>query len=196
MIKKEWWVIKDKNQLPFSIDHVTWNFVIDGAYTDDTENDASAQCAYYFHKPTGELYLRNVCDVRMNLPEYLNFFNTWSRANGKKNNSITKVELKASGHSMKQFLRFPKYGGHNAVGVSNKFVSMGKHNRVETCSPYILSGKVILISGSWNDAFIDQCGKFPNGTNDDMLDVGCYAILDTLHVNEVHGKKTGVSTGD
>jgi len=175
-IREEWFIIKDKSELPFNINHVAPDFIIDGAFTDNTKNDETGLGSVYFNKADGNLYIFNISGVRKELYELLKYFKVYARSNYYKPKSSVFIELKASGYPLKSMLSKIEYGGFNARGINSKLVALGKYNRVENCEPFIASGRVILVKGGWNRRFIDQCKAFPNDTNDDMVDVLTYAI--------------------
>lgn len=175
-IRKEWWVIKNESELPFNINSVKWDFIIDGAFTEQTKNDETGLGSFYFHKPDGNLYVRNIIGIRKELYELLKFYKQYILSNGYKPQSTHYIELKASGHPLKSMLSKVEYGGLNTRKIPEQFVGYGKFNRVENSEPFIASGRIILIQGPWIKDFIEQCGQFPNGVNDDMVDVITYAI--------------------
>jgi len=173
-LKREWFQVIDAKELPFNPLLVKKNFWIDGAFTAKMENDESAQMSEVFYK--GNLYIFNAAGVRKELNEYLEFIVPWLKAEGYKSTSQVNIELKASGYGFYSMLKQPRYGRINVVKVNNKVVAYGKLNRVENAQPTLASGKVFLVKGGWNAAFIDQCCNFPNDVHDDMLDLLCYAI--------------------
>lgn len=175
-IKKEWWVIKKPSELPFNMSSVTPDFWIDGAFTDKTENDETGIMATYFHPADGNMYIFNADGIRKELYEFLSFFPNYAKSNHYNTRSNVWIELKASGHPIKSMLSKVQYGGFNCRGIPSKVVGYGKFNRVENAEPFIASGKVILVEGSWNKRFIDQCSVFPNGVHDDMVDDLTYAV--------------------
>lgn len=175
-IKKEWFVIKKESELPFNPQMVTADFWIDGAFTDKTQNDETALLSSYFNKADGNLYVFNCIGVRKELYELLDFFKAYAKGNNYKPTSSVHIELKASGHPLKSMLSKIDYGGFNTRGIDSKVVGLGKFNRVENAEPFLASGRVVLVEGGWNKAFINQCSAFPNGVHDDMVDVLTYAI--------------------
>lgn len=175
-IKRDWFKIRDVDELPFNIDNIAPDYFIDGAYTEKTKNDETGLGAFYFNKADGNLYVLNVIGIRKELYEFLTFFKPYVRSNYYKPNSSVYIELKASGYPLKSMISKIEYGGFNARGVNNKVVALGKYNRVENSEPFLASGRVILVKGAWNNAFIEQCIAFPNDVNDDMLDVLTFAI--------------------
>lgn len=173
-IKRDWFNIIGENELPFNPRMVKRDFWIDGAFTDKAENDESAQMACTYHQ--GNLYIYNCHGVRKELNEYLDYIVPWLKEMGYKPTSTVNIELKASGYGMYSMLKSPRYGRKNCVKVNPKVVQYGKLNRAENIQPTLASGKVFLVRGGWNSAFIDQCANFPNDVHDDMLDVLAYAI--------------------
>ena len=176
MIKREWFIIKNEKQLPFNPRLVTADFFIDGAFTEKAQNDETALMSCYFNNADGKLYIFNVMGVRKEMYELLKYFKKFALNNYSTPKSSVYIELKASGYPLKFLLRKIEYGGFNTRGIDNKIVALGKYNRVENTEPFLASGKVILVEGSWNKAFINQCTSFPNGSNDDMVDVLTYAV--------------------
>lgn len=173
-IKREWFNIIRENELPFNSRSVKRDFWIDGAFTDKTENDESAQLSCSFHK--GNLYIFHCTGVRKELNEYLKFIRPWLKQTGYDGRSSIYIEMKASGYGFYSMLKSPQYGNHNCRKINNKTVAAGKINRVENAQPTLASGKVFLVMGPWIKEFVDQCASFPNATHDDMVDVLCYAI--------------------
>jgi hypothetical protein len=172
-IKRDWFNIINQSELPFNPAAVKKDFWIDGAFTDKMVNDESAQMACSFYR--GNLYIFNCHGVRKELNEYLDYIVPWMRSMGYKPTSTVNIELKASGYGFFSMLKQPKYGSFNVVKINNKVVAYGKLTRVENAQPTLASGKVYLVKGPWNDAFIDQCASFPNDTHDDMVDLLGYA---------------------
>ena len=48
--------------------------------------------------------------------------------------------------------------------------------RVQDISPMVEAGRVSLLNGPWNDAFLNECAAFPNGAHDDMVDTLVMAL--------------------
>lgn len=175
-IKREWFIIRGKNELPFNINNISPDYFIDGAFTDKTQNDETAIGSFYFNKADGNLYVINAIGMRKELYELLKFIKPYVKKNYYKPTSSIFIELKASGHPIKSMLRKVEYGGFNARGINNKVVALGKYNRVENSEPFLASGRVILVKGEWNNTFIEQCVAFPNDAHDDLVDILTYAI--------------------
>lgn len=179
LLKKEWFPIINESELPFQPENVPVHFIIDGAFTDKTSNDPTAQMAYYVYN--GEVYIKNCMPMHLNLDKYLPFARRYFNQHDYDDRSLIRIENKASGPALLSMLKQPEYGGFNVAKVNEKFVSYGKLTRGEYATPALASGKVHLIKGSWNEAFIKQCITFPNDVNDDMYDCLCYAILHEIH---------------
>lgn len=169
LIKREWFVIKDSNDLPFNPSYITPQFFIDSAHTDKEENDPTAFLTAYQHTD-GLLYILDSTAKRLEFAELIKYSQSYFAKNGIKPNSAIRVELKASGQSLKSILSKYEYGGYNVLGIDNKFVALGKTTRVKQSEVFIEAGKVVLVKGSWNNQFIEECCSFPSGRHDDQLD--------------------------
>jgi len=184
MIKKDWFIIKKPNELPFNIDAVTWNLWIDGAWSKKESDkrkkandpDETAVLYEYFDKKNKILYIRGVYGVRKEIKQLIDYLEANSKINGATNRSVVNIEMKASGFAIKPLLH---ERGYNTVRIDNKHVRLGKYNRVEQCEPFLASGRVVLIQtgGNWQQSFLSQCTAFPNGAHDDKVDVLTYPIL-------------------
>jgi predicted phage terminase large subunit-like protein len=174
--KAEYFPIVKRHEVPFNIDYVKADFFVDGAYTESTKNDATGLFSCYFHKQTRELYVFNAIAIRKELAGFLDFFKPYTRQQNWRNESAVFIEPKASGKDMRSMLQKIEYGAFNAIEIPDAAVKLGKWNRAELGEPIIMSNRVKLVEGEWNKAFLDEVGKFPNGTHDDMFDCLCYAI--------------------
>lgn len=193
IFKRSWFKIIPLNATPFDWREKPMKFMIDGAFTEKTQNDPSAQMAYWVHE--GKLYIRMCNFVRNELPKYLKFIDAFLRRYHYGDDSIIRVEMKSSGPAVKTMLAQEEYGSYNTARINDTHVSWGKVTRGEYASPSVESGKVYLIRGGWNEAFISQCADFPNDPHDDMYDLLCYAVLQELSKKSFAGKKTVVNLG-
>lgn len=189
LILKDWLQQINVNELPFNVDRITPNYVIDSAYTEKTENDATAVLTYYVYK--GVLYILNCVAVRKSLGKFIEYFQEYTQQTGYKKQSKVYIELKASGESLRTQLRDVKNGAFNTVGIPNKFVREGKVTRVMGIEPFLSTGKVLLVSGGWNKSFIEECLEFPNGRHDDRVDTLTYACYNVF----MRGGRKGVKVG-
>lgn len=184
MIKEEWFPVIEPNECPFDYHGVVWDAWIDGAWTKSDKNDPTAVSYTFFHKKTDTLYIRAVDEVRKELDELMKYIVTRSEINGMTRKSSFFIEMKASGAAIKALLA---KGGYNTRRITNKYVALGKYNRVEQSEPFLASGKVVLIRdkrNNWIDSFLAQCKAFPNGVHDDKVDVLTYPVLKYFTGNE------------
>jgi predicted phage terminase large subunit-like protein len=148
----------------------TWLFDADTAYTDNQKNDPSALLASCYLGQT--LYVRYAGEMWLELPELKKRLPELVVAHGYTRLSKLHVEPKASGKSVVQELR--AISQLNVVEAPTPTDS--KLERVNSISPFLEAGRVVLLDGGWNEAFISQCASFPNAAHDDMLDCLCQAI--------------------
>ena len=176
--KKEWFEIVDKSTIPLS--SLRWELIIDGAYTKNTANDPTG---FQIGAKHGNDYIiLSSTDRYMELPEllkhipiYISSFNV--------NIGLILIEPKASGKSLEQMIR--NQTGLNVTEIKTEFVNNSKVENVRACSNFIEGGRVKLIKGSWNDAFLKQVGTFPNAKHDEHIDLTCYGI--ERHLLTGHG---------
>lgn len=183
LFKRDWFNIINENELPFNPNDefkpLPVHFMIDGAFTDKTTNDPTAQMAYYVHG--GNLYIKNCTSVYMQLNEYLKFASGYLMQQGYGVGSNIRVEYKASGPALTSLLKQEQYGAFNVARINDRHVSWGKMTRGEYATPVIASGKVYLIQGGWVESFLKEVVTFPNDTHDDKFDLLCYACLQEIH---------------
>ena len=147
-----------------------WNFDADTAYTDNQKNDPSALLASCYLGQT--LYVRLAAEMWLELPDLQKRLPQLLAANGYTRASKLYVEPKASGKSVVQALR----AGSQLNVVEAPAPVGGKVERVNAAAPFLEAGRVVLLDGSWNQAFVSQCAGFPTAAHDDMLDCLCQAI--------------------
>ena len=174
-IKADWFVIKKPSELPFDINSVPFNAVIDGAWTEKQDNDPTGYGYCYYHKADHKLYIRSIKDFKKRLSKAAEYLSADARINGVTGASSVHVELKASGYGIMDLLLNK---GFNAIGINNDLVKLGKETRVEGVEPSLSSGRVVLIDDGtgWIKSFISQCEQFPNAKHDDKVDVLTYMI--------------------
>lgn len=175
--RKEWFTIVDKSEVP--LQSLKWELIIDGAYTKNTANDPSG--FQIGAKWENNYVILSSIDKYLEMPELLKFIPSYIEASGV-NVSMTLVEPKASGKSIKQMIYTETK--LNISEIKTDFVNSSKIENARACSPYIESGRVILIKGSWNDAFLQQVGTFPNAKHDEHIDLTCYGIERNLMNND------------
>ena len=167
--RKDWFKIVDKSEVPLNT--LNWELFIDGAYTKDTKNDPSG---FQIGAKWGNDYvILSSIDKYLEMPELLKFLPNHIISSGVKVN-MSLVEPKASGKSLVQLIR--QQTNINITEIKSTFVNSSKIDNARTCSHFIEGGRVILIKGSWNEAFLHQIAIFPNGKHDEHIDLTCYGI--------------------
>ena len=164
-LKKDRFKIVD--ELP--VKYAKQTLFVDGAYTDKTKNDPSGLLPCVFEPRTKTLYITNFVNQRMEMPELLTFLDDFIRAN---NVSSSYVEPKASGKSIKQMMGKI---GHPFIEIASSLVNEGKEARFSKAQTYIESGKIVLVRGPWNDAYMSQMTSFPKAKHDEAVDLTGYA---------------------
>lgn len=174
--RKEWFVIKDKSEVP--LDLIKWELIIDGAYTKNTANDPTG--FQIGGKWNNNYVIFSSIDKYLEMPEMLRFIPTHIEASQLKIH-LTLVEPKASGKSIKQMINAETH--LNIAEIKTDFVNSSKIENARACSPYIEGGRVMLIKGNWNEAYLNQVGTFPNAKHDEHIDLTCYGIERNLMSN-------------
>jgi predicted phage terminase large subunit-like protein len=144
-------------------------FFLDTAYTDKTDNDPSGIVATC--KIGGEMYITHAEKVNMKFPDLLRWLPTYARSHGYGRGSSIRIEPKANGLSVIDQLK--ESTGLNVMATPSPRDS--KETRLNAVSPNVESGRVILVGGAWNEAFIDEVCGFPSKPHDEYVDVLCYA---------------------
>lgn len=167
--KKNWFEIVDKNTIP--LHSLRWELIIDGAYTKSTANDPTGY--QVGAKYNNDYIILSSVDRYLELPELLKDIPNYINSQPVKIGMIL-IEPKASGKSLRQMIS--SNTGYNVAEIKSPFVGNSKIENVRACSNSIEGGRVKLIKGSWNDAFLKQVGTFPNAKHDEHIDLTCYGI--------------------
>lgn len=175
MIKRGWFSrfnLSDlENKAKLDEKQLIWNFTIDGAYTKDEQNDASAILCYCQFE--NNLYVRDVISLWDEFPELIKYIPEHVNRHGYNNHSKIYIEPKASGLSAAQTLRRDT----SLNVIIGKSPTTDKIARTNSASPFMESKRVYLLhNAGWIDSFIHQCCTFPNAKNDDELDTLLMAI--------------------
>lgn len=175
--RKEWFKIIDKSEIP--INSLKWELIIDGAYTKDTKNDPTG--LQIGAKWENNYVIWSSIDKYLEMPELLKFVPNHIISSGV-DVKMSLVEPKASGKSLVQLIR--QQTKLNITEIKTTFVNSSKIDNARTCSHFIEGGRVLLVKGSWNDAFLNQVAIFPNGKHDEHVDLTCYGIERNLIGND------------
>ncbi len=160
ILKEDWFDIVDKAIPKMAI----INFQLDTAYTKDQENDPTAIVGYY--KEDNDVYITVAESNWFEFPALIKWLPSFVRNNNYNDQSMVRIEPKASGLSTVQQLK--QDTNLNVIESANP--ERDKITRCNNASPKVEAGRVKLHRGHWNKAFIDQCCSFPKGQHDDELD--------------------------
>lgn len=143
--------------------NLTWDFVIDPAYTSDKNNDESGFITYSVYK--NQLLIRHAEGVYKEFPELIKHTQNYVSVHGSKQSRVY-VEPKASGKSMVQTLN--RETKLNAI--EDRSPIKDKEARANDISPVCEAKRVKLIRGNWNSYFLDEVRAFPRGAQDGLID--------------------------
>lgn len=204
MLKKNWFKIVKESELPLDL---VKNFYSDTAYgKEHSDNSATGVSSNW----EGKLIVWRVKTVNKTFPEFKKYHKTFILENGYSVNSKDYFEPKATGISIVQDLKadyFYLTPRQNiiesledvkvetqplcqkiAINVKeDKAPTDSKQTRIGAVSAFIESGNVLLVEGSWNDEFIEECCVFPNGKHDDQVDVLEMMIRNEMFTNKFKG---------
>lgn len=167
--RKDWFEIIDKAEVPMN--SLKWELFIDGAYTKSTENDPTGY--QIGAKYNNDYIILSSVDKYLELPQLLKDIPNYINASGVTIKLIL-IEPKASGKSLKQMISSTLH--YPVTEIKTEFVNNSKIENVRASSNAIEGGRVKLIKGSWNEAFLNQVGTFPNAKHDEHIDLTCYGI--------------------
>lgn len=146
---------------------------LDTAYDEKkakSDNDPSGILAAC--KINGNIYIINALQTWKSFPDLIKFLPEWMHANYQDERSTLRIEPKANGKSVVQELQ-----RHSDLNVTEiKAPTESKGERLHAISPKIECGRVYLVEGEWNDAFIDEVCGFPQRAHDEFVDILGYAI--------------------
>jgi phage terminase large subunit-like protein len=188
MLKRNWFKIVKQSELPTDLNR---NFYSDTDYGKEGSDNSATGIASNWN---GKLIVWRVKTVNKTFPEFKKYHKTFILENGYSVKSRDYFEPKATGISIVQDLKadyFYLTPRQNiiesladvkpeiqsqcqkiAINVKeDKAPTDSKQTRIGAVSAFIESGNVLLVEGSWNDEFIEECCIFPNGKHDDQVDV-------------------------
>lgn len=145
-------------------------FFLDTAYTSKQSNDPTGIISTC--KIGADLYITHAEKVLMKFPDLIRHIVPYVKAHGYSTRSTIRIEPKANGISVIDELK-DKTGLNVTQTPSPKD---DKETRLNVASPSVECGRVILVDGPWNEAFIDEVCGFPAKPHDEYVDVLCYAV--------------------
>lgn len=176
ILKSDWFEIVERNQVP---EYLNWKMYIDGAYTKNTKNDPTGILLAAMYKEV--IYIKDFTSVYYEMPELIECVGNYVKAFRLINNHIL-YEPKASGISLGQMLLSTH--GISTIPLQTPFVGKSKEERVNTIAFHCAAGRVKLIRGQWNSAFLSELESFPNGKHDEACDLLSYCVEEEI-INRV-----------
>lgn len=164
IVKSEWFKIVE------TVPKNTVTFFVDTAYTKKQTNDPTGIIATTFIN--GVIYILSAKKFFLEFPELVKTIQIWTQENGYTHASTIRIEPKASGLSVIQYLQ-----NKTSLNVVNTPTPKDdKETRLNVASTSVESGKVCLLFGSWNEEFKNEVCNFPADNHDEYVDLLCYAV--------------------
>jgi predicted phage terminase large subunit-like protein len=165
LFKRKWFRIVD--QAPKNLH---WKRGYDLAISKKTSADytASVRCAF---DTDGTLYIADGFRARIEYPEQRRYVMMRMAAEPGTEHGI---EASLHGQAIVQDLRREAYLRGRAFRAVH--VAADKFTRALAWANLAEEGKVVLVRGPWNDAFIDEVASFPTGRHDDQVDAVSLAV--------------------
>jgi predicted phage terminase large subunit-like protein len=126
------------------------------------------------------VYISNIVKVKKSFVELCRFITEWVNANMYSPYSKVKIEPKSSGKSVVASLKHTtKLSVMEMDSPKNDKIS-----RMAAITPMCEAGRVKFLKGAYIAEFMPNLLVFPNGKNDDDVDVFVYAVEDLLNGND------------
>lgn len=145
-------------------------FFIDTAFTEKTSNDPTGIIGAC--RIDNDLYITCAEKVNMKFPDLIRHIPEYVRDNGYNRFSSIRIEPKANGLSVIDQLA--ELTDLNVVSTPSP--REDKETRLNAASPFVESGRVHVVRGLWNEAFVSEVCGFPAMPHDEFVDLLCYAI--------------------
>lgn len=154
------------------------HFYSDTAYGKENSDDSATLC-YSFYK--GDIYVWDLMKVNLKFNEFNKAYVDFIFKNRYSDKSVCRFEPKASGDSIVQSLKGTKIKGIYLNIKADKPPKDNKETRVKAILGKLETGRYKLLANqTWNEILIDQAKSFPNGENDDIVDV--ISAIGKLHL--------------
>lgn len=174
IIKKEWFDIVEPGTLTRDVVNEPVMFIMDTAYTKNTENDPSAKFVCF--RKGNFLYVLDVEEVWLEFPDLIRDIQSYVVKYQYNNQSKIIIEPKASGKDIVAQLR--DISKLNVIESVNPTVD--KISRANAVAPTLEARRVKLVRGQYIENFLNQVGGFPNASHDDMVDCLVMAVNELL----------------
>lgn len=118
------------------------------------------------------MYIVDAISVYKTFPDLIKFLPEYVKANGYTGSSTVRIEPKANGRSVVQQLK-----DETDLNVTETpSPTESKEVRAHANSAKIECGRVYLVEGDWNEAYLHQVSQFPAAAHDEYVDNTNYAI--------------------
>jgi len=168
IIKGDWFFRWDMENLVYlaarSQERIIWNFVIDGAYTKNSENSATVCLCYTLFN--GKYWIKDLYRDWVTITEFVPELKIFLERNGYSYESMIRVEPKASGLDIIDMLTEAGYNAMQSLAPKDKILS------AHGIAPTLKTGRAGVRKGvGWAKEYFEELESFPNGSHDDQLDV-------------------------
>lgn len=181
IIKDGWITIIEKTDY-FLKKSLVFNYFLDTAYTKDTKNDPTGMLTATIID--GDLIVYDYWAKHLELFDCVNEIeNTYNEKGDIRSKVI--IENKASGISINTEL---KRKFKNKMNIFLYNVKGKKEDRLRSYEGYFQSGKVKIVKGDWNEAFIAELTGYPDVPHDESIDCITMALNYYL-VNASRGQR-------
>jgi len=146
------------------------HFFLDTAYTRDSNNDPNGILAAC--RIGNNMYIMDATTAYKNFPDLIRWIPDYVMANGYTESSTIRIEPKANGISVVDQLQ-----EETTLNVTKTDPpTESKEVRANANSAKIECGRVWLVEGEWNEAYLHQVTNFPAVAHDELVDITNYAI--------------------
>lgn len=179
MVKSAWFDIVDPTTIERDLRLNPINFYIDTAESEEQKTNGDYTAILSAFLKDNCVYICNVVKVKKEFHELVKFIIEWTRMNLYSEYSMIKIEPKSSGKSVHSEMK--AVTGLNVVTLPSP--KDDKIQRLSSITPKLASKRVKLLAGSYVPDFMDNLTVFPNGKNDDDVDVFIHCVEDLLGAN-------------
>lgn len=181
IFKRDWFTIieKDEYEKIVRANRLRPTFICDTAYTNKTMNDPSGILSYTYYD--GTMYVSAYKDDHVDSAYIPDFVTKFVMGNGyDRRKSLITIEPKGSGKVAVSLLKrqtdlnVTEYKYPKSAKVN---INMSKEERADPVVPIAESGKIVLVRGAWNEAFLSQITAFPLAAHDEAVDCMVMAAL-------------------
>jgi predicted phage terminase large subunit-like protein len=174
ILKREWWRVWPNDDPPLV------NYIIqtmDTAYSKKETADFSVIATwgvFYENEDSGaNIILLDVMRQRLDFPELKRIakelYDKWQPDN-------VLIEAKATGITLQQELRRMSIPV-TLYSPGGRRTGTDKVSRANSVAPVLEAGMVWAPDTDWAEELVEECAAFPNGDNDDMVDVTTMALM-------------------